>query len=297
MAVRRGLWNCFALHKVFEVHRLAIEHSVSVFANPVAKDEKVRACGNAQVQLNVAVSEDKSVDLRMRLQIALGKTNKLFFLFALIGRFFAVLSLQATSFGPFKAESHAPARMEGCKEMLADAVMKNFPEQEKASFFGAQSIAVCKVKDAVANFDHFWLSVQRHATFPLQIVAHPKVVVPHKVVYLYARVGQFAELPKETGIAFWHYGAVFEPKVEHIAHQVDGRCVVFDGIQEIDQPPFLCALVADGATAQVGVREEIDFLHTVGESAVVSVNVKMARLGGERGEGDSLFCRFLWCGI
>jgi len=67
--------------------------------------------GEFDVEFDMAVPEDKVVDIGMFLNILLGKEHKVFFIFAHIHRLIALLMLDIAMLGPSESESDAPARM------------------------------------------------------------------------------------------------------------------------------------------------------------------------------------------
>ena len=64
-----------ALDIFFEEKVLAIEDDVAELRNPIAQDQQAGAAAQHQVQLDMAVSEDEIVDVRVRLQVIFGKNH------------------------------------------------------------------------------------------------------------------------------------------------------------------------------------------------------------------------------
>ena len=94
-----------------------------------------------------------------------------------------------------------------------------------------------------------------------EIVFHPKVMIARKIVYFYAKVGEFGDFAQESGVALGNYRLIFMPEVEHIAKQIHGTCLVFDAIEEAYETTLLHATALNGETAKMCIGEEIDGFH------------------------------------
>jgi hypothetical protein len=106
---------------------------------------------------------------------------------------------------------------------------------------------VGKVELFPEDFGGQRFAVYNDAALLGQIVATPKVMVSREKVDFHSQVGQFGQFAQKAGVAFGHYGTEFVPEVEHVSQQIYGRCLVFDAVQEIDQPPFLGSPMFDGS--------------------------------------------------
>ena len=80
-----------------------------------------------------------------------------------------------------------------------------------------------------------------------------------------SEVSEFGDFSEESCEAPWHGLTVFEPEVEHVSEEVYGGGLVLDAVEEVDESAFLCTAAADGLGAQVGIAEEVDRFHQVGE--------------------------------
>ena len=228
---------------------LAIEDCVGELRNPVSKDEHAAGAQEHQVELNVAMAEDEEVDVGVRTEIVLGKDDEFLAVLTLIGRFLTVFALQATVACPFQTEGHAPAGMDAGEEALAQAIVEDAAQELELAVLAAQSIAMAEVEEAAVDFHHATLRVERDATFLLQIVAHPQVVVAREEVHLHAHVRQFANLSQQTGVALGHDGLVLVPEVEDVAEQIDGGGFMLDAFKEVHQPAFLHSRMGNGEAA------------------------------------------------
>ena len=151
--------------------------------------------------------------------------------------------------------------MYGSKEALAELVVKSATQPLKLPVVVAQTIAMRKVKSLAVEFRNESLAMKRNATFLLQVIAHPKVVVADKEMHLYAHVREFGNLTQEARVALGYDKLILVPEVKHISQQVDSTRLMLDAVKEIYEPTLLCASMRYGTTAQVGVREEIYGFH------------------------------------
>ena len=125
---------------------------------------------------------------------------------------------------------------------------------------------MCEVEEFAVDFaGGGCFAVQYDAAFLFEVVEHPHVVVAGEVVDLHAVVGEFGDFSEESCEAPWHGLTVFEPEVEHVSEEVYGGGLVLDAVEEVDESAFLCTAAADGLGAQVGIAEEVDRFHQVGE--------------------------------
>ena len=85
-------------------------------------------------------------------------------------------------------------------------------------------------------------------------------MVADEEMYLDTSVCQFRNLAEQPCVAFGDDVLVFVPVVEDVAEQVDGGCLLFDFIKEVDEPSLVCPAVLQRTRAEVGIGEEIDFL-------------------------------------
>ena len=243
----------------------AVKDGIGELVYPVAEDEQPCFGGQVEVEVDVPVSEDEEVDVRMGCEIVFGKEYEFLLVFAGEGWFAALpFVLPPAVFRPGQAELHAPAGVQAGEETLAERVVEHVPQPLVASVSRAESVSVCQVEDASVDFrGKADAAMERHAAFPLEVVPHPEVVVSREEMYLHAAVRQLRQLAEQAGVAFGDDVSVFVPEVEHVPEQVDGGGLVSDAVKEVDQPAFLHPWMRDGAAAQMGVGEEIDGFHGI----------------------------------
>ena len=228
-----------ALNKGIEEKVLAIEHGIGELRNPVAEDKHPTGALEHQVELNVAMAEDEEVDVGVRAEVVLGKDDEFLAVLALIGRLLAVFAFHATVACPFQAKGHAPAGMDAGEEALTQAIVEDAAQELELAVLAAQPVAMAQVEEAAVDVHHAALRVERDATFLLQVVAHPQVVVAREEMHLHAHVRQLAYLAQQAGVALGHHGLVLVPEVKDVAEQVDGGGFVLDAVEEVHQPALL----------------------------------------------------------
>lgn len=74
----------------------------------------------------------------------------------------------------------------------------------------------------------------------------------------YACIGEFGQGAEKAHEASWHDSTVFEPIVEHIAHQVDVGGLVLYRKQKIGGSALRLSLVREIVGAQMKVGEKVD---------------------------------------
>lgn len=247
---------------------IAIENGIGKLRNPVAQYRNARSGTEHQIEHDVAMAEDKIIDVRVYLQIVLGKKYERLLVFAHVVGFFSIDSLHATVLGPVQSESHAPSRMKTGEEAAQKAAVENGTEAGELPIAIAKSVAVGQIKRASHDFRGEGGCVDRYAAFFMQIVIDPQVVVAGKEVDFDALVGQFRELAEEAGVALGNYGAELIPEVEHVAQQIDAACIVADVFKEVHEPTFLRATVRNGQGAEMGIGYEIGFLHEIRKGGI-----------------------------
>ena len=102
----------------------AIVDHVTELINPVAQDNHARPLRELQVHLDMTVTVDEEVDVRMILYVLLGEKHQVLLVLTHIGRLLATGTLHAAVLGPMQAEPHTPAGMQGGKGPLADTVVE-----------------------------------------------------------------------------------------------------------------------------------------------------------------------------
>lgn len=230
-----------------EDHSLAVEAGEGELGNPVAEDEYAGRAGEHEVKFNVAMAEDEVVDIGVGLEVLLGKEAKRLLVLALIGWLLAVFTLETRVLGPFEAEAHAPTGMDGGEERLAEPTVEERADETEAGVHLAETVTMGDEKGlAIELYCLCFFAMQFHATFALEVVLYPNIVVAREVVHLHAEVGKFGDFAEKASVASGYDGTVFIPEVEHVAKKVDGSSLVLNAVEEVDKAPFLGAAALDG---------------------------------------------------
>ena len=119
---------------------LAVEHGIGELRYPVAEYHHPGLLGELQVELYVAVAVEKVVDIAVGLYVSLCEEHQVLTVFAHVGRFATIHALKPAVLCPQHSEGHAPARMQGREEHLAETVVEHGPEQLELAVGVAQTV-------------------------------------------------------------------------------------------------------------------------------------------------------------
>ena len=169
------------------------------------------------VQLDMAMSKDKIINIRMVLDILFGKKHQVLLVFTHIGGLVRLLVLDIAMLSPCESERDAPTGMEGGKEPLAHLVMEDGTNHLKRLVGVAHAIAMSQEELLAVNLGGLGLLVENNATLLFQIFVCPDVVIAREIVHLNPHICQFGDFAQETGEPLWHHILVFIPEVEHVA--------------------------------------------------------------------------------
>ena len=112
---------------------VTIPNDVAKLVDPIAQDDHARLFGELLVYLNMAMTIDKIIYVRVILNIMLRIEHEVLAVLTHIGRFLSVGTLHARMLSPIESEPHAPSRMKGRKQHLTDAVMEDVPDGFEAT--------------------------------------------------------------------------------------------------------------------------------------------------------------------
>ena len=209
------------------------------------------------------MAEYEVVDVRVVLQVVLGEELQWFGLRAM-GHGFWVLGFEmvvdVAVASPVEAEVDEEMRVDHAGKPLESLVAET-PEHKsgsKAFVAHINKVAMREEESLVGNVDHAGIVVNLYAAFGGEVVAHPHVVVAGKEMYLDAAIGEFADFAQEASISFRDYIGIFEPEVEHVAHEVYGLGTVLDIVEETYETSFVGSAVRNGSASQVGIGEKVD---------------------------------------
>ena len=136
--------------------------------------------------------------------------------------------------------------MEEVEQSLTKTIVENAAQETIFGVGVAQSVAMSKIKDLVVDFRGDGSAMKYDATLFFQIPIGPDVMVSDEVVNLNTHVSQFGYLSQKACESLRDNIPVLVPKVEHIAHEIDGGSLVLNAVEETYEPSFLCSLVLNG---------------------------------------------------
>ena len=85
-----------------------------------------------------------------------------------------------------------------------------------------------------------------HATLLLQVSVCPEIMVAGEEMNLHSHVCKLRYLTQKARVAFGHDITILVPEVEHVAEQINRRCLVLYAVKKPHEPAFLCAGVRYG---------------------------------------------------
>ena len=224
---------------------LAIVDDVGEVGDPVAKDYHTGLLGELQVYLDMAMAVDEVVYVGVILDISLGVEHQMLAVFTHICRLLSARALETAVLRPVQSEPYTPAGMK-CREcQLAELVMEDALDELEALAWVAQAVAMGQEEQLAVDLRRLRLLMQYHAALLLQVLIGPDVMVAGEVMHLDTHVGQFGYLAEKAREALRHHILVFVPEVEHVAQQVDGCCLLLDGVEESHEPALLHPSVWD----------------------------------------------------
>ena len=162
---------------------------------------------------------------------------------------------------PRHPKLHREARVQHGEETLAHLVVEDGTQEAELAVGVAQAVTMRKHEHLVIYLHRDGRTMQHHATLLLEISVHPYIMVAGEIMHLDAHVRQLAYLPEEARISLWHYIFPFIPEVKHVAEKIDGFCLMLDRIKEADKAAFVHPRMGDSPRTEMGITEEIYFLH------------------------------------
>ena len=140
-----------ALHIFTHEQMVAIEYDISELVNPVAKDNHPCLFRQLKVKFYVTMAVDEAIDVGMSLHILLGEQHEMLAVLTHIGRFLTLHVLQAAVLSPVLAEPHAPSRMDGREQDLAETVVEHGTQHLELPVGVAKAIAMGKEEHLAVN--------------------------------------------------------------------------------------------------------------------------------------------------
>ena len=256
-----------ALDIFLKEQMFAVVNGVGELRNPVAENQHpcttflaafLDAClailAQHQVEFDVAMAIDEKVDIFMGFEVFFRIYNKVFAVFTVEWSRTARCLVRPIAIAcPTEAETHSPPRMQEVQKPLAHAVVEQPTKELELAARVTQSVAVSEVENVAVDVGRQRLAMDNHSTFLLEIAVGPKVVVAREEMHLHTHVGQFRDFSQKPRIAFRHHVSIFVPKVENIAHQIDGGSLRLDAVEKPHQSALLHSRMRNGKRAQMGI--------------------------------------------
>src|SRR5690554_1763765 len=118
--------------------------------------------------------------------------------------------------GPGMRQRDGPPRVNGREALPQELAVKHLSKETKRTGVIAQAVTMSQEELFVVNGGDKRFEVENHATLFSEVIGEPHIVVSDKEMHLNARVGQLAQLTKQTGESFGHHVLVLVPVVEYI---------------------------------------------------------------------------------
>ena len=188
------------------------------------------------------VAEDEAVD-GVLFAVLLGKAHQMFVLLAQV--FGIVVAGLAAVGRPSQGECHAPPRVYGCIEALAETAAKNLPQQAEREVAFSHIVAVREKEAFPADVGNKCSVVYGNTQFVREVVENPNVVIPDKPMYIYPAVAQFGQFTEESGKPPGYHVAIFIPIVQNIPQQIQRTGIVLDTVEPSHNAPFIFQRIFD----------------------------------------------------
>lgn len=256
---RSGIGLRNTAHRILHDAKASIiRFQVGVVADPISEVDIVCACIEGNVFWKMAVPEDKVINFRLFLQDIPRMLQKEFLLPMVNG--VEVPGFAAAALRKEVSKANAKVGVEAVESPLAKAVPENRLDEFIPTVARPKPIAVVQV--ACAPMDHAQYRRMHDLGTKLfcEIIAQPHVMVPGKVVDHNALVVQFCEFAQDAHIAFGHSLAVFKPKVEDIAQQIEFLGIGRDQVEPLHKMFFPRQARRVVGRTEVEVGSEICFV-------------------------------------
>lgn len=234
------------------------EAGVSELLEEVAEDADLRAGGEEQLHLEVAMTEDVVIEM-LGLFVGFGEADLLFVVFALveIRRLFV---LETRGMRPRVAKAIAERGRDEAEKELRQRVMEEGFDKEELTVARAQSVTMSEEATLAVERDIERLFMDNHARLACEPAERPDVVVADEEMDRAVR-GEVAKRFEHSIKAAGFAGAAIEeltPKIEDIAQEKDRLSVLTHPAKTGDEPLLVRVGIGNGARAEMCVAEEID---------------------------------------
>lgn len=150
----------------------------------------------------------------------------------------------------------AEVRMDQTEQANGNWISQHLFQQPVSVVLREESITMMDEQALALVLNNLAVGYEVQANTVSQIRAVPEVVVSGKERYLYPRVDEIVELENHLGRGIWYDMTVFEPEIEHIAHEVEVGYRTLQASQE--RSKIFDAVGRFPRNTQVYVRQEND---------------------------------------
>ena len=161
LVIQLGL--CLSLNIILNIQFPAIENGKRKLRNPVAKDNKARRVSHHEIHVDMAVSEDKIIDVRMGTEIIACEDSHAVFVLA-VEDALVVLVLLAAVARPLQTEIHAPARVYRGKQFATHFIVENASQNQVSFLRSVQAVPVSHKENLSIDFRSQRFAVYDDAT-------------------------------------------------------------------------------------------------------------------------------------
>ena len=250
----------FALDKFLYTNLAAVILDISIFGNPITKDDTARGVGELYIGITMAMTEYKAIDRGMLGKIFTSIAHARLILDTTERNIAIQFVLAHAVCSPTMTEAQRPTGMnEPRKKPLQQRAVEDGTKNSEVRFIG-KFIAMGKEELHAVYLGQQRLAMYYHATLLLEVVLAPKVVVAGEEMNLGTIVCELGNLTQEAGKALGHYILVLVPEIEHIAKHINSRRIVLYFIKERHKASFVRATMLYSPRAQMGIGNEIYFI-------------------------------------
>ena len=154
------------LNVVLQIKTLAIKDAIGTLLHPIAQDEHPALGRERKVEGNVAMAKDEVIDVRMIVEISLGKAHKMLAILAHERRFaYSLAAMPLTAvLRPIKAKIHSQRGMNAGKEPLTETIVEDGSNETKHGVGIAKAVTMSQIERLVAQLDCHRLTMENNAT-------------------------------------------------------------------------------------------------------------------------------------
>lgn len=246
----------FFVDKPADFKELSIENTICELRDPVAQDHEPAGGRYRLIDHHMDMPEHEIIDRRIHIPIIiLGEDCKRLAIHA--SELGLVLKYIAIMRAPQIRQGHCPPRMYGGIQLLAQLVAEQPTDKPEPRLQAPYAIAMVEEKFLAHYLPDLHSIDHTDAELVAKIVEKPYVVIAYEPCDPHSRISKRGQSSKKPHIAPGDYGAILEPVIEHIAHQVYFRCRVTYRLQKSHDAELSLTLVLIVCRSKMKVAQEI----------------------------------------